>query len=80
MVQLPIDAAKVLLFFQITKFLTWENLGNWYFLLPPYTVHFTPYTVHLPPYTVHGFGYYQTMNRNQAERKRLHAEQRAAIK
>ena len=27
-----------------------------------------------------GFGYYQTMNRNRAERKRLHAEQRAAIK
>ena len=26
-----------------------------------------------------GFGYYQTMNRNRAERKRLHAEQRAAI-
>ncbi len=27
-----------------------------------------------------GFGYYQTMKRNRAERKRLHAEQRAAIK
>ena len=27
-----------------------------------------------------GFGYYQTMNRNRAERKRLHAEERAAIK
>ena len=27
-----------------------------------------------------GFGFYQTMNRNRAERKRLHAEQRAAIK
>ena len=27
-----------------------------------------------------GFGYYQTMNRNRAERKRLHAEQRADIK
>ena len=27
-----------------------------------------------------GFGYYQTMNRNRTERKRLHAEQRAAIK
>ena len=27
-----------------------------------------------------GFGYYQTMNRNRAERKRLHDEQRAAIK
>lgn len=27
-----------------------------------------------------GFGYYQTMNRNRAERKHLHAEQRAAIK
>ena len=27
-----------------------------------------------------GFGYYQTMNRNRAERKRLHAEQRTAIK
>ena len=26
-----------------------------------------------------GFGYYQTMKRNRAERKRLHAEQRAAI-
>ena len=27
-----------------------------------------------------GFGYYQTMNRNRAERKRLHAEQRANIR
>ena len=27
-----------------------------------------------------GFGYYQTMNRNRAERKRLHQEQRANIK
>ena len=27
-----------------------------------------------------GFGYYQTMNRNRAERKRLHEEQRAAIR
>lgn len=27
-----------------------------------------------------GFGYYQTMNRNRAERKRLHQEERAAIK
>lgn len=26
-----------------------------------------------------GFGYYQTMKHNRAERKRLHAEQRAAI-
>lgn len=26
-----------------------------------------------------GFGYSQTMKRNRAERKRLHAEQRAAI-
>ena len=27
-----------------------------------------------------GFGYYQTMNRNRAERKRLHKEQLAAIR
>lgn len=27
-----------------------------------------------------GFGYYQTIKRNRAERKRLHAEERAAIK
>ena len=27
-----------------------------------------------------GFGYYQTMKRNRTERKRLHAEERAAIK
>lgn len=27
-----------------------------------------------------GFGYYQTMNRNRAERKRQHEVQRAAIK
>ena len=27
-----------------------------------------------------GFGYYQTMNRNRAERKRLHTEQRTAIR
>ena len=27
-----------------------------------------------------GFGYYQTMQRNRAERKRLHEEERAAIK
>ena len=27
-----------------------------------------------------GFGYYQTMKHNRAERKRLHEEQRAAIK
>lgn len=27
-----------------------------------------------------GFGYYQTMKRNRAERKRLHEEERAAIK
>ena len=27
-----------------------------------------------------GFGYCQTMNRNRAERKRLHEKQRAAIK
>lgn len=26
-----------------------------------------------------GFGYYQTMKRNRAERKRLHEEQRAVI-
>lgn len=26
-----------------------------------------------------GFGYYQTMQRNRSERKRLHEEQRAAI-
>ena len=26
-----------------------------------------------------GFGYYMTMNHNRKERKRLHAEQRAAI-
>lgn len=26
-----------------------------------------------------GFGYYQTMKHNRSERKRLHAEQRAAI-
>ena len=26
-----------------------------------------------------GFGYYQTIKRNRAERKRLHEEQRAAI-
>lgn len=30
--------------------------------------------------SIAGFGYYQTMNRNHAERKRLHQEQRAAIK
>lgn len=27
-----------------------------------------------------GFGYYQTMQRNRAERKRQHEEERAAIK
>ena len=27
-----------------------------------------------------GFGYYTTIKRNRAERKRLHTEQRAAIK
>ncbi len=27
-----------------------------------------------------GFGYYQNMKRNRAERKRLHQEQRAAIR
>ena len=27
-----------------------------------------------------GFGYYQTMNRNRAERKRLHEEEKAAIR
>ena len=27
-----------------------------------------------------GFGYYQTMKRNRAERQRIHAEQRAEIK
>jgi len=27
-----------------------------------------------------GFGYYQTIKRNRAERKRLHVEERAAIK
>lgn len=27
-----------------------------------------------------GFGYYQTMNRNRAERKRIHEEERASIR
>ena len=27
-----------------------------------------------------GFGYYQTMKRNRAERKRLHEEEKAAIR